>query len=55
MEIVGTGPAEGIDHDGLRFLTAAAWNDVQLRVLQCDGIYSCSMGCGFYLADAQAD
>ena len=50
MEIVGTGPAEAIEHDGLRL-----GDDVQLRVLQCDGIYSGSMGCGVYLADTQAD
>ena len=45
MEIVGAGPAEAIEDDGLRLP----------RVLQCDGIYSGSMGCGFYLADAHAD
>ena len=50
MEIVGAGPAEAIEDDGLRL-----GDDVQPRVLQCDGIYSGSMGCGFYLADAQAD
>ena len=50
MEIVGTGPAEAIEDDGLRL-----GDDVQPRVLQCDGIYSGSMGCGFYLADAHAD
>ena len=50
IEIVGTGPAEAIEDDGLRL-----GDDVQLRVLQCDVIYSGSMGCGFYLADAQAD
>ena len=50
MEIVGAGPAEAIEDDGLRL-----GDDVQLRVLQCDGIYSGSMGCGFYLADAHAD
>ena len=50
MEIVGAGPAEAIEDDGLRL-----GDDVQLRVLQCDGIYSGSMGCGVYLADTQAD
>ena len=46
MEIVGTVPAEAIEYDGLRL-----GDDVRLRVLQCDGIYSGPMGCGFYLAD----
>ena len=50
MEIVGTVPAEAIEYDSLRL-----GDDVQLRVLQCDGIYSGSMGCGVYLADTQAD
>ena len=50
MEIVGTVPAEAIEYDSLRL-----GDDVQLRALQCDGIYSGSMGCGVYLADTQAD
>ena len=50
MEIVGTVPAEAIEYDGLRL-----GDDVQLRALQCDGIYSGLMVCGVYLADTQAD
>ena len=50
MEIVGTVPAEAIEYDSLRL-----GDDVQLRVLQCDGLFSGLMWCGVYLADTQAD
>ena len=42
MEIVGTGPAEAIEQDVFLEL-----QDLQ-RVLQCDEIYSGSMGCGVF-------
>ena len=42
MEIVGTGPAEAIEQDVFLEL-----QDLR-RVLQCDEIYSGSMGCGVF-------
>ena len=42
MEIVGTGPAEAEEEDGFLEL-----QDLR-RVLQCDEIYSGSMGCGVF-------
>lgn len=42
MEIVGTGPAEAIEEDVFLEL-----QDLR-RVLQCDEIYSGSMGCGVF-------
>ena len=42
MEIVGTGPAEAIEQDVFLEL-----QDLR-RVLQCDEIYSGSMGCGCF-------
>ena len=42
MEIVGTGPAEAEEEDGFVEL-----QDLR-RVLQCDEIYSGSMGCGVF-------
>ena len=41
MEIVGTGPAEAEEEDALVELQVR-------RVLQCDEIYSGSMGCGVF-------
>ena len=43
MEIVGTGPAEAVEEDYRAFV------ELQVRrVLQCDEIYSGSMGCGCF-------
>ena len=43
MEIVGTGPAEAVEVDFRAFV------ELQVRrVLQCDEIYSGSMGCGVF-------
>ena len=43
MEIVGTGPAVAVEED------LFAWLELQVRrVLQCDEIYSDSMGCGVF-------
>ena len=43
MEIVGTGPAEAEEEDFFALV------ELQVRrVLQCDEIYSGSMGCGVF-------